>query len=693
MAIQFGREICGNRAIAESREWLVTNGIGGYACGTVAGLLSRHYHGLLVAALKPPLERTLLLSKLDETVAYGGARYALSCDRWAGDRVTPDGTRHIEHFELEGTIPTWVYAVGDALLIKRVWMEQGENTTYIRYCLKRASGPLNLTVKALINYRNHHHSTRSAGWQMAVDEMPRGIKVMAHPEAVPFVVISDRGACTAHHTWYRDYDLAMERDRGIDPSDDHLHAATFTLDLNVGDFITLAATTEAPDQIRFDGAIKRQRAHEQRLLGHWYAARHLAAKQAPLWMEQLVLAADQFIVTRPVPTEPAGKTVIAGYPWFGDWGRDTMIALPGLAIATGRPDIARPILRTFAQYVDQGMLPNVFPEVGATPEYNTVDAVLWYFEALRIYQCVSHDCLLIEELFPVLADIIRWHQHGTRYNIHLDTDGLIYAGETDAQLTWMDAKIGDWVITPRIGKPVEINALWYNALLVMARFSELLGVSGDAYRHMAAHTREGFQRFWAADRGHCYDVLDGPGGNDASLRPNQIFAAAFPAADCWRPGLGLKARRIDLIGPPLLSVAQNKAVVDVVARRLLTSHGLRSLDPSHPDYSGHYGGTPRQRDSTYHQGTVWGWLIGPFVQAHLRVYQNPTLARTFLAPFADHLHDGCIGTLSEIFDGDAPFPPRGAIAQAWTVAEILRAWCLTEHLATAQALGASFKSE
>lgn len=679
MVLQFGRAISGNLAIAQEREWLVTNGIGGYACGTVAGILTRHYHGLLIAALKPPLDRTLLLTKLDEQVTYSGKTYQLHCDRWSDGQVSPHGYRYIEQFLLEETIPTWTYAVGDGLLKKRIWMEQGANTTYIRYSLQRGSSPVKLSIKALANYRNHHHSTQSSDWTMQIRPLAQGIEVLAFEDAVPFYLLADNGTHTPHHAWYQGYDLAIERYRGIDPHDDHLHVASFDVELAAGQSLTLVASTAMPQTIQFEGAIKRRRGHEQHLLGQWYSARYLKAKQAPLWMEQLVLAADQFIVDRPIADEPEGKTIIAGYPWFGDWGRDTMIALPGLAIATGRPEIARPILRTFAKYIDQGMLPNLFPEEGQTPQYNTVDAVLWYFEAIRVYYSVSHDRQLLEAIFPALAAIIRWHQKGTRYDIHLDSDGLIYAGEAGAQLTWMDAKVGDWVVTPRTGKPIEINALWYNALLIMARFADLLGVSGDVYRALVSQTHQGFQRFWADHLGYCYDVLDGPDGDDSSLRPNQIFGVSLPASGCWKSGIYPKDAKNSHLGPSLLSVQQQQAVVDQVAQQLLTSHGLRSLSPNHPDYVGHYGGDPLQRDGSYHQGTVWGWLMGPFVQAHLQVYQNPVAARSFLAPLADHLSDGCIGTLSEIFDGNPPMASRGAFAQAWTVAEVLRAWHLTEE--------------
>ncbi|MDB9527231.1 amylo-alpha-1,6-glucosidase [Oscillatoria sp. CS-180] len=726
MMLQFGRDICGHLAMAEEREWLVTNGIGGYACGTVAGLLTRHYHGLLVAALNPPLDRTLLLTKLDETVTYwsdrpkdvswagaedsgkavtearihsaehqsiqgtlsagstnyGGHAYRLYCDRWADGTVTPSGYLQIERFALEGTVPTWFYVFDDALLVKRIWMEQGSNTTYIRYCLERASGPVTLSMKALLNHRNHHHSTRGQDWVMNIASVPtrspadpQGITVSAFASATPFYVLSDRGTCTLHHQWYQNYDLAIERYRGIDSNDDHLHGATFEIDLSVGESVTIVATTEAPDSLQLTGAFERQQAHEQQLLSLWHSTIS-STSQTPQWIKQLVLAADQFVVSRSVEGNNDGKTVIAGYPWFGDWGRDTMIALPGLAIATGRLDIARPILRTFAQYVDRGMLPNVFPEAGTLPHYNTVDATLWYFEAIRAYHAASQDDRLLEELFPVLADIIHWHLKGTRYNIHLDTDGLIYAGEPGVQLTWMDAKVGDWVVTPRIGKPVEINALWYNALLIMAQFADRLGLSGANYRDLADLTHEGFQRFWSNELGYCYDLLDGPTGNDESLRPNQILAVAFPSQPLSR----LEKGESHSANRQLLEASQQTAVVETIARQLLTSHGLRSLDPRHPDYCDRYGGDPVQRDGAYHQGTVWGWLIGPFVQAHLRVYQDLGAASSFLEPFADHLRSGCIGTLSEIFDGETPFTPRGAYAQAWTVSEVLRAWSQLQTL-------------
>ncbi len=678
MTLHLGRDLCGHLATAEQREWLVTNGIGGYGCGTVAGLLTRHYHGLLVAALQPPLERTLLVTKLDETALYGGETYALATNRWADGSVSPRGYRYLERFALEGTIPTWTYALGDALLVKQIWMEQGANTTYLRYHLRRGSGPVWLSATALVNYRDHHGATQGAGWAMQITPLgygqPSGVKIVAFEGATPVYLMADGGLCTPAHTWYQGYDLAVERHRGIIPQDDHLHCATFRAELGVGQSLTLVATTTDPDTVSWAGALERQQVHDRRCIEDWYAPDR--DRRAPAWVEQLVLAADQFIVARPVAGETSGKTVIAGYPWFGDWGRDTMIALPGLTVATGRPSLARPILQTFAQYLDQGMLPNLFPEAGTAPEYNTVDAILWCFEAIRVYVAATQDRALLTDLFPALVEVVRWHQQGTRYHIHLDDDGLIYAGQPGVQLTWMDAKVGDWVITPRMGKPIEINALWYNALVTLAQFAEALGQPSGDYRTLAEQTRQGLQRFWSDSLGYCYDVIDGPDGADPRLRPNQIIAVALPGLSPWPRGSSHASPRSQ---PPIFSPQRQKAVVDRVAQALLTSYGLRSLSPLHPDYAGRYGGDPVQRDSHYHQGPVWGWLIGPFVQAHWQVYQDSAAAQSFLAPLADHLIGGCIGSLGEIFDGDAPHQPRGTFAQAWTVAEVLRAWCLLDQ--------------
>jgi len=653
--IDFGRDICGDLNQAEAREWLVTNGLGGYASGTVAGLLTRRYHGLLVAALKPPVGRTLLIAKLDETAEYGSQAFELFTNRWHGGSVTPHGYRHLERFRLEGTVPVWTHAFADALLEKRIWMEQGANTTYVRYDLARGAGPVALRIKMLANYRDYHGSTRSNGWRMRVEDAARGLAVTAYDGAVPFYLLSDRGESEAAHDWHMGFDLAVERYRGLDDREDHLQVGTIRAAVDEGKPLTVVLSTDPNASLDGVQALERRRRHERHLAGAFAKAHPAPAKQAPLWVEQAVLAADQFIVDRPSPEDPEGRSVIAGYHWFGDWGRDTMISLPGLTLATGRPAIARQILKTFARFVDRGMLPNRFPDAGETPEYNTVDATLWYVEAIRAYHAATGDARLVRELFPVLAEIVDWHRRGTRYGIRLDhADGLLRAGEEGVQLTWMDAKVGGWVVTPRIGKPVEINALWYNALRAMTALARLAKKPAGEYEDLARRAAAGFGRYWNESLGYCYDVLDGPDGDDPSLRPNQIFAVALPESP--------------------LGSSQQKAIVDACARHLVTSHGLRSLAPHHPLYVEQYGGDQRSRDTAYHQGTVWGWLLGPFVTAHLKVYRDPVHARLFLEPMSRHLQAHGLGTMSEIFDGDPPFAPRGCIAQAWTVAEMLRAW-------------------
>jgi predicted glycogen debranching enzyme len=656
MCLEFGREICGRLDLAESKEWLVTNGIGGYASGTIAGVLTRRYHGLLVAALQPPLGRTLLLTKLDETAQYGDRSYPLHTNRWADGIVSPEGYQYLESFALEGTIPVWRYAMADALLEKRVWMQQGANTTYIQYTLRRGTQPISLKVKAMVNYREDGSNTQADSWRMSIESVPQGICIAADRDGVPLYLLVDRGDVSLKHNWYYGFELGKEKERGLNDKEDHLHAATFTVNLNPGEAIAFVASTEAQVNLNAEAAWKDCCDRQQKLTQLW-KSQHA---DTPPWIEQLVLAADQFIVDRSLPEEPQGKTIIAGYHWFSDWGRDTMISLPGLTLTTGRPEIARSILLTFARYVDRGMLPNYFPNLEQTPSYNTVDATLWYFEAIRAYYNQTQDRELLDELFPVLAEIINWHCQGTRYQIHLDpTDGLLYAGESGVQLTWMDAKVGDWVVTPRIGKPVEINALWYNALRSMAHFARQLGKPEREYTDLAEKTKISFARFWNQNLGYCYDVLDSPDGDDSTLRPNQIFAVSLPESP--------------------LTPAQQKGVVDTCAKVLLTSYGLRSLSPDHPQYQGTYDGDPYHRDAAYHQGTVWGWLSGPFVLAHLRVYQNPQQARSFLEPMAHHLSSAGLGTLSEIFEGDLPLNPKGCIAQAWTVAEVLRAWSATQE--------------
>ena len=667
--VNFGRETCGDLAAAESREWLVTNGLGGFASGTIAGLLTRRYHGLLIAALSPPGGRTLLVAKLEDTAEYDWRTFALSTNRWADGAIEPRGYIHLERFHLEGTTPVWTFALADARLEKRVWMRHGSNTTFVRYDLVRAREPVALTLRALVNYRDYHSVTRVGpsdhAWRMDVQPAePQGhaLRITASPGATPFYLSSAEATVEPVAEWYRNFRLALERERGLDDIEDHFHAATGRGEIRPGDSLTVVLSTEPGVDTSHE--LQASWAREVVLLDQSAQAiprasrGAAAADKAPAWIRHLVLAADQFIVRRPRPENPEARTVIAGYPWFGDWGRDTMIALGGLTLATGQPATARNILECFAGLVDQGMLPNRFTDSGETPEYNSVDAALWYIEAVRQYYASTRHRKLLRALFPVLTGIVRAYREGTRHNIHVDrADSLLYAGEPGVQLTWMDAKVGDRVVTPRIGKPVEVNALWYNAAVTLGELARTLGEASTEYDRLAFKVRASFERFWNPAAGCCFDVIDGPDGpdgNDPSLRPNQLLA-------------------VSLANSPL-DPDQQRAVVDTCAAQLLTSHGLRTLAPGDSAYHGRYSGGPAERDASYHQGTVWAWLLGEFVMAHLRVYHDAGQAASYLAPMEHQLKTYGLGTIGEIFDGDAPFAPRGCIAQAWSVGEILRAW-------------------
>jgi predicted glycogen debranching enzyme len=658
--VQFGREILGNLELAESREWLVTNGIGGFASGTAAGTATRRYHGLLMASLQPPTDRTLLVVGLDETVHYGKTSFPLATNRWLSGDVSPTGYLQIESFHLEGTKPVWRYALADALLEKRVWMNQGENTTFVEYTLARGNSAVEIEGKILVSYRDFHATTHGDGWQMNIEPVEQGIRVVAFEGATPFYLKSASAALEPRHEWYRDFFLPAERERGLDDHEDRLLAAVFRGRLAVGEKLTLVFSTE-PDML-LDGEQGRtlQSNHDLKLFHAWQK-RHSEASATPAddepgWLWQLVLAADQFIARRALPNDPEGLTVIAGYPWFCDWGRDTMIALPGLTLPLGRPEIARKILESFSHYVDRGMLPNNFPDRSGAPQYNTIDAALWYFEAVRQYFEATQDLGLVNKLFPVLSAIVDAYVAGTRYNIKVDpADALLFGGSPEVQLTWMDAKLGDWVVTPRIGKPVEINALWINALNTMAGFARLLVRPGEGYIKLKQKAEKNFQKFWNPARNCCFDVIDVPGaGTDAALRPNQVFAVSLPVSPLTRE--------------------QCKGVVDALGRELLTSFGLRSLAPSEPGYLGRYAGGPRERDSAYHQGTVWAWLLGPYALAHFKVYGDRAAAQSFLEPLGRSIYSAGLGNISEIFGGDAPFPAAGCFAQAWSVAETFRVW-------------------
>jgi predicted glycogen debranching enzyme len=652
--LTLGRDICGNWDSASRYEWLVTNGLGGYACGTVAGANTRRYHGFLVASLNPPVERMLLVAKVELRVQYRGVETDLSSNEFAGGAVSGQGYIHLESFRIEDGIPAWRYAVADALLEMRIFMAPEANTSYLRLELLRATAPLRVTLKPLITYRDHHSHGRGAQ-PFQLDAGPTECRIQAFPGARPYRLSITQGTFAASPDWYWNFLHRMEAERGLDALEDLLTPGSFAVDLVLQRPVFLTATAEAATPLagaEVEAALKR-------------AAQPLLAslpKAAPAWIRSLARASDQFIVRRDAGGS-AARSVIAGYPWFTDWGRDTMISLPGLATSLKRYELAAGILRNYARFVDRGMLPNCFPDLGAAPQYNTADATLWMFHALDDYLQVERDPGLLRELFPVLMSIIHAHVDGTRYGIGVDPrDGLLHAGEAGTQLTWMDAKHGDQVFTPRIGKPVEINALWLNALAVAIRLAGRVRDAGERRFCQALLTRAAasFHRFWNEERGCLFDIIDAEGGgSDARVRPNQILAVSLPHS--------------------ALSAAEMRAVVETCGRELLTSYGLRTLSPQDPGYIGRYEGDARQRDAAYHMGTVWAWLLGPFVRAHYRVYGDARLSQSLLAPIAEHLHGACLGTVSEIFDGDAPHRARGCFAQAWSVAEILRSWLYLER--------------
>ena len=655
--MRFARSEIADPAQAFAREWLVANGLGGFACGTLAQANTRRYHGLLVASLRPPVQRVVMVAKLEVLARYRGEAYELSCNEFADGTIAPRGFERLQSYADEVGAPLWTYACADALLEQRVWMAQGRNTTYVSLRLREAADAMELELRPLCTYRDYHAHTRG-GWSLDVVTEGRGCRVTAFAGAHPYRLLTDRGEFTYEPDWYWNFQHRSEAERGLDSQEDLFRPGTFRLRLQPGEQVTFIATAEAD----FDAptrAVEREQKRRRLLL-------RSVPDAAPPWVQRLTLAADQFIVRRSnAQGELQGMSVIAGYPWFSDWGRDTMIALPGLALATGRHAEAAAILRTFASHVSEGMLPNRFPDGGEAPEYNTVDATLWMFHAIAAYLEASGDRALLRDLYPTLREIVEWHQRGTRYGIHVDPgDGLLFAGEAGVQLTWMDAKVGDWVVTPRIGKAVEINALWHFALSHMALWARSLNdrpaATGfaTAAGQAAASVTAGF---WYPAGGYLYDVIDGPDGVadggrhvDPSLRPNQIFAVS--------------------LGSELLDPTRARAVVDVCARELLTPVGLRSLARSDSHYAPRYLGEPRARDGAYHQGTVWSWLLGPFALAHHRVYGNTRHALSLLEGLAGHLDEGCSGTISEIMDGNAPHTPRGCFAQAWSVSETLRAF-------------------
>ena len=641
-------------------EWLVTNGLGGYASATVSGANTRRYHGLLVAALKPPVGRTVLLSKLEEELEVRGVRYPLSTNEYHDGTINPVGWPLLHSMRFHETIPTFVFNAGGAVVEKTVWMARERNTTYVRYTMRKTPAPAILYLRPLVTHRDYHHLTQgSRDWRFAVRRDATGAcEVRAHPDAATLRLWT-RPSAEFHEgpDWYWRFLYRRERERGLDCLEDLYMPGVFRATLKQGESLTVIASAESPANVDMNTS----RAWEAEMARQGELLRRAdATVSRDAFAARLALAADQFLVARPQAGQD-GRTVIAGYHWFGDWGRDTLIALPGLCLPTGRWQEARAILRTFARYADQGMLPNRFPDSGEPPEYTSVDAALWYFVALDAYLRATRDDDLLRELFSTLEGIVAGYRRGTRCGIGVDTaDGLLRAGATDMALTWMDACVDGWVVTPRWGKAVEINALWYNALTSMAEWSGKLGRDIQAYLGPAATARESFnKRFWYGQGGYLYDVVDGEEGDDPSLRPNQLFAISLPHA--------------------VLEQRRWAPTLEAVRSKLLTPVGLRTLAPGHPRYAGRYVGDQHSRDAAYHQGTVWPWLLGAYTDALLRVEgeQGRVAARKAIEGMRTHLWEAGLGALSEIFEGDAPHAPRGCIAQAWSVAEVLRAWLRT----------------
>jgi predicted glycogen debranching enzyme len=660
LPIRFGREVCGDLASAERREWWLANGRGGYAGGTVALSLTRRYHALLVAPLAPPLGRVLVLAKADATLYVDGHAYPLFTNRWASGAIVPSGHLLLESFHLDGTVPVWRFRCGGRVVEHRIWMEAGADTVHAAWRLDSDpdAAPAELRVTLLANARDHHGETRPPGFAPEITARDAELTV-AVPGRFTLSLRASGGTIAPASDWYENFDLPVERERGLPAQDAHRHVGDLRLILTPGAWAGFAAGLDRIESPGLAAALARRHAHDRAVLERAIGADPVFAA-APGWVLRLVLAADLYLIERPVAGRARGRSLIAGYPWFGDWGRDTMIALPGLCLATGRFDAARDILETFAQFVDRGMLPNVFPDAATQPEYNTVDAALWYVEAWRAYVAASGDEAALARVFPVLTEIVSQHCQGTRFGIGVDpADGLLHAGAEGVQLTWMDARVGERVVTPRIGKPVEINALWYNALSAMAALAERLGRAHGEYRAAAERARQGFARFAMPAEAGLYDVLDGPDGRDAKLRPNQILAVSLWASP--------------------LDPAMQRAVLRRVAAALLTSCGLRSLAPDEAEYHGRYRGGVAERDGGYHQGPVWAWLLGHYALAHYRVHGDAAAAQRLLRPLGDHLSDAGLGQVSEIFDGDPPHTPRACPAQAWSVACALEAWWRLER--------------
>lgn len=667
MSVELGRSITGNIEMSSEREWLVSNGLGGYASGTISGLRTRRYHGLLVAALQAPLERTLLVGGVDAWVEIDKRQVPLSTHEWGAGVLFPDGYRHLEQFRLEKNIPTFRWSIGMTCIVQRIWMEHGANTSYITWHYERGIGSVRLILKPLVSYRSHH-DTGVGGKSITSTPIPSpwekgvGVEVLANEYMgkfsrpslpAPFRILCSDGSFTMNSDWWWSCQLREEKARGLDSQEDLYQVGTFDVRLELGQSVGMVCTMEhtIPDSPEIALVKEYQRLDELQEKANY--------QDAPLWIQQLVWAADQFVVESHQHGQK-NAWIISGYPWFSVWYRDMLAGLNGLTSAVGRPELAAEILRTCLHKLDSGMLPNTIDEELRTA-HNSIDATLWYFIAVWDYlRHNPHDEALLAEVYPSLRNMLQTYVKGTRYYIGEDpSDGLLFGGENNSHLTWMDVKIDDRAITPRLGKAVEVNALWYNALRIMQDFAERLGKTNDVkfFSTKSQRVLHNFNHlFWCEEKGYLYDVIGIPTKpNDSSLRPNQLLALSLPF-------------RV------LENDAHSKKVVDICARDLLISYGMRTLNPDSDDYKGQYKGSPEERDQSYHQGTAWAWLLGHFISAYLVVYQDKKAALSLLEPFADHLRTYGVGSIAEIFEGNSPFKARGAIAQAWSVAEVLRIW-------------------
>lgn len=639
------------------KEWVLTNGIGGYAGSSVTGAHARKHHGYLIASLHPPVERFVILSKINECLIRSSEKIDFTVEQYlAGDGSTAyrEGIEYLNSFTYDGLVHFTTKAP-EFTMTKTLAFEHGKNTIAVSYDIQNDGEAATLVLTPLFNYRVHHDASTVDTLKFDTTyEQPEIRLVPQQNKDVTIRLFTDDGTVVPCEEKYTTgMQLQKELDVESDALDDNYtpYQIEFPLDAGCRKKISIVCTIEdtyekdafataAAEMARFDALEKKAGYHDE-----------LA--------ETLTIAADHFLAYR----QSTGlMTVLAGLPWFTDWGRDTMIALTGLTLATGRYQDARDILTTFARYVHHGMVPNMFPDEGTAPLYNTADASMWYFYAVGKYLDYTgtpEDYAFVQEtIYPKLKEIIAAYEHGTDFSIYMEEDGLIHAGSGLDQVTWMDVRVGDWVATPRHGKPVEINALWYHALCLMEEWATRFGEDGSHYAALAAHAKESFAKeFWNEKDGCLYDVVDGLEG-DATLRPNQIYAVSLPHR--------------------MLDADKEKKIVDKVYEKLYAKTGLRSLSPDDKEYHPTYEGCLDKRDHAYHQGTSWGFLLGGFLTAYVHVYGTSKevikQADAMLDATREQFYHGCIGSIAEIFDGDEPHTSRGCYAQAWSVGEILRAY-------------------